>query len=132
MANPVAITLTRNQAPPRTDSPFNARMRLLFDHGTLVLAEAPDLPLDFVPGLMWDPRVALFRAPAWRYGEMVRALRYRGVPFVDEARPPPPDTDPGTTWSFGPISAGRCFPGRSAVGAASSSCQPAAERHASL
>ena len=59
-------------------------MRLLFDHGTLVLAEAPDLRLDFVPGLLWDPRVALFRAPAFRYAEVVDALRTRGWPCVDE------------------------------------------------
>ena len=59
-------------------------MRLLFDHGTLVLAEPPDLSLDFVPGLLWDPRVALFRAPANRYAEVVDALRSRGLAFVDE------------------------------------------------
>lgn len=59
-------------------------MRLLFDHGTLVLAEAPDLDLGFVPGLLWDPRVALFRAPAHRYAEVVDALRSRGWRFVDE------------------------------------------------
>jgi len=29
-------------------------MRLLFDHGTLLLAEAPDLCFDFVPGLVWE------------------------------------------------------------------------------
>jgi superfamily II DNA or RNA helicase len=59
-------------------------MRLLFDHGTLVLAEPPDLDLGFVPGLLWDPRVALFRAPAYRYAEVVDALRSRGLSFVDE------------------------------------------------
>lgn len=61
-------------------------MRLIFDQGTLVLAEAPDLNLDFVPGLVWDERVALFRAPAFRYAEIVAALRHRGLGFVDEAR----------------------------------------------
>lgn len=39
-------------------------MRLLFDHGTLVLADAPDLSRKGIPGLLWDPRVALYRAPA--------------------------------------------------------------------
>lgn len=62
-------------------------MRLLFDHGTLVLAEAPDLNLDFVPGLLWDPRVALFRAPPYRYAEVLAALRGRRFPLVDEVRP---------------------------------------------
>lgn len=68
-------------------------MRLLFDHGTLVLAEAPDLKPDRVPGLLWDPRIALFRAPAWRYPEVVEALRHVAVPLRDEVRPrglPPP------------------------------------------
>lgn len=64
-------------------------MRLLFDHGTLVLAEAPDARLDFVPGLVWDPRVALLRAPAFRYAEIVEALRARGLRCTDEARLPP-------------------------------------------
>jgi superfamily II DNA or RNA helicase len=59
-------------------------MRLLFDHGTLVLAEAPDLRLDFVPGLVWDPRVALFRAPAFRYAQIVDELRARRLPCVDQ------------------------------------------------
>ena len=61
-------------------------MRLLFDHGTLVLAETPDFEADRVPGLLWDPRVALFRAPAWRYAEVLAALRHRG-PLRDEVRP---------------------------------------------
>jgi superfamily II DNA or RNA helicase len=61
-------------------------MRLLFDHGTLVLAEAPDLRLDFVPGLVWDPRVALHRAPAFRYAELLEALRSRGLSCSDAAR----------------------------------------------
>ncbi|HYP90391.1 MAG TPA: DEAD/DEAH box helicase family protein, partial [Polyangiaceae bacterium] len=59
-------------------------MRLLFDHGTLVLAETPDLRLDFVPGLLWDPRVELFRAPAFRYAEARAALRSRGFAYTDE------------------------------------------------
>ncbi|HEY6558522.1 MAG TPA: DEAD/DEAH box helicase family protein [Polyangiaceae bacterium] len=61
-------------------------MRLFFDHGTLVIAEAPDTNLDFVPGLLWDPRVALFRAPAHRYVDVVHALKRRGIPFRDQVR----------------------------------------------
>jgi superfamily II DNA or RNA helicase len=64
-------------------------MRLIFDQGTLVLAEAPDRSFEFVPGLVWDPRIALWRAPAWRYPEVLAALRERGMPVLDEvwARP---------------------------------------------
>jgi superfamily II DNA or RNA helicase len=59
-------------------------MRLLFDHGTLVLADPPDLRLDFVPGLLWDPRVGLYRAPAFRYAEVLAALQARALPCIDE------------------------------------------------
>src|SRR4051812_2804326 len=62
-------------------------MRLLFDHGTLVLADAPDLKLDRVPGMLWDARIGLFRAPAWRYPEVLDALRHSAPPLRDEVRP---------------------------------------------
>lgn len=62
-------------------------MRLLFDHGTLVLAEAPDLGVGSVPGLVWDPRVALHRAPAFRYAALREALGSGRFPFVDRVPP---------------------------------------------
>lgn len=62
-------------------------MRLSFDHGTLVLSEAPDVRLDFVPGLAWDPRVALHRAPAFRYSDVIDALKSSHLPWTDEVRP---------------------------------------------
>jgi superfamily II DNA or RNA helicase len=65
-------------------------MRLLFDQGTLVLTEAPDTNFDFVPGLVWDPRVALLRAPAHRYAEIVEALRSRALAFSDQVASSPP------------------------------------------
>lgn len=61
-----------------------ARMRLAFDHGTLVLSEAPDSDLGFLPGVRWDPRVALWRAPAWRHAEIRDALERNGIPLRDE------------------------------------------------
>jgi superfamily II DNA or RNA helicase len=61
-------------------------MKLLFDHGTLVLAEAPDLSRRVIPGLLWDPRVELYRAPAHRYAEVREALGSLRMPFVDEVR----------------------------------------------
>jgi len=61
-------------------------MKLLFDHGTLVLAEAPDLSRKAIPGLLWDPRVELYRAPAYRYAEVAMALRSLRLPVVDEVR----------------------------------------------
>ena len=59
-------------------------MRLLYDHGTLVLVEAPDLHSESIPGLMWDPRVGLWRAPAFRYADVLHALRRRRFPVRDE------------------------------------------------
>lgn len=76
-------------------------MRLLFDHGTLVLAEAPDARFDFVPGLVWDPRVALYRAPAFRYPEVVAALRERGLPCVDQVAPMA--SEPTRSWKALPL-----------------------------
>jgi len=66
-------------------------MRLTFDHGTLVFLEAPDLDFGFVPGAVWDGRVALWRAPAHEYLAVVTALRSRNLAFEDEAR--------GWSWS---------------------------------
>ncbi len=62
-------------------------MKLLFDHGTLVLAEAPDLSRKVIPGLLWDPRVELYRAPAYRYAEVLDALGALGLPLSDEVHP---------------------------------------------
>src|SRR5688500_13613753 len=62
-------------------------MRLIFDHGTLVLVDAPELDLGFAPGLVWDPRVALWRAPAYRYAEILAAFEIRGIPCSDQVSP---------------------------------------------
>jgi len=70
-------------------------MRLLFEHGTLILAEAPELKPETVPGLCWDGRVALYRAPAFRYPDVRAALRHSFPPLCDEVVPlglPPPDS----------------------------------------
>jgi len=65
---------------------------LRFDAGTLLLdgflegaSEGATLP-----GCVWDPRVRRYRAPAWRYRELVTALtrmaRAGTLSFTDEAR----------------------------------------------
>ena len=72
-------------------------MRLLFDHGTLVLVEPPDTNLGCVPGLAWDPRVALWRAPAYRYAEVLAGLELAQIACSDAARvtgPAPADWRP--------------------------------------
>jgi superfamily II DNA or RNA helicase len=62
-------------------------MRLTFDQGTVVVSEPPDLDLGFVPGLLWDPRVALWRAPARFHADVARAIRARRLPLEDRVRP---------------------------------------------
>jgi superfamily II DNA or RNA helicase len=64
-------------------------MRLSFEHGTVVISEPPDLDLGFAPGLIWDPRVALWRAPARFHSDLVRALRAKKLPLLDSVRPRP-------------------------------------------
>ena len=62
-------------------------MRLSFDRGTLLIDEpAAAARPGSLPGVLWDPRVRRFRAPAWRYRDLQAALRNRGVPFEDGFR----------------------------------------------
>lgn len=55
-------------------------MELTFDRGTLLLlGKAPGVDPGAWPGVVWDPRVDAFRAPAWRYPEIRNWLRRSGV-----------------------------------------------------
>ena len=59
-------------------------MKLTFDRGTvLLLGEAPRLDVQAWPGVVWDPRVNAYRAPAWRYPELLTRLRRGGITPVD-------------------------------------------------
>jgi superfamily II DNA or RNA helicase len=63
-------------------------MRLVFDRGTIILAEAPQgLDLERIPGILWDPRVSAYRAPARLFYTLAAELRRRGVQLP--ARPLP-------------------------------------------
>ncbi len=77
-------------------------MRLLFDHGSLVLVDPPDLDHQPLPGLVWDPRVGLWRAPGFRYAEVVTALSRRGLPFADEVRVSKPAPAPFRPFTLRP------------------------------
>src|SRR5256712_10450200 len=67
----------------------SAEMRMRFDRGT-VLFQAPRRGVDFagLPGVLWDPRVRAFRAPAFRHRELLEDLRNRQIPVTDAARNP--------------------------------------------
>ncbi len=61
------------------------RMLLLFDHGTLLLREAPHpRALADLPGALWDERVRALRFPARFHDRVVAELRRRGVRFTDQ------------------------------------------------
>ena len=70
-------------------------MRLTFDRGTLVLSGPfGDLDPAELPGVLWDPRVRVWRAPACRYAVLRLAMGPDGIddamgPQHREPRPPP-------------------------------------------
>jgi superfamily II DNA or RNA helicase len=62
-------------------------MRLLFDRGTVLLLDAPAPPAPpCVPGMVWDPRVGAWRAPASRHGAVVAAMAGAGLGVADRVR----------------------------------------------
>ena len=62
--------------------------RLRFDRGTLLLEGVPeDLDLRDIPGVLWDPRVGAWRAPARVFYPLAAELRRRGVPLTDRPLP---------------------------------------------
>jgi superfamily II DNA or RNA helicase len=68
-------------------------MQIVFDRGTLLLrgdlAEAESLP-----GVLWDPRVQAWRAPACHHAELARELARRYADFRDEVCPRLTDAPP--------------------------------------
>jgi superfamily II DNA or RNA helicase len=61
-------------------------MQLVFDRGTLVLSGNPS-DAGSLPGVLWDPRIRGWRAPACYYTRLSRELSRRYYGFHDEVRP---------------------------------------------
>jgi superfamily II DNA or RNA helicase len=61
-------------------------LQLLFDRGTLLL-RGNVIDAETLPGVLWDPRVSAWRAPAFYYRELARELKARQVDFRDEVLP---------------------------------------------
>ena len=62
-------------------------MQLSFDRGTIICTGAPRVcAVAKLPGVLWDRRVEVFRAPAYRYCELCAELKQRGVTYIDEVR----------------------------------------------
>jgi superfamily II DNA or RNA helicase len=63
-------------------------VRLQFDHGTILLRDVPTgVDALALPGVLWDPRVEAFRAPAMMHAVLRARLLERGVSFTDDVRP---------------------------------------------
>jgi len=61
-------------------------MRLEFDRGTLLIRTGGELPSGLrLPGCSFDRRVGEWRAPAWRYREVMTALHRSGVELENAA-----------------------------------------------
>ena len=61
---------------------------LRFDRGTLLVeGVSEDVDLRDIPGLLWDPRVRAWRAPARVFYALAAELRRRGVPLTDRPLP---------------------------------------------
>jgi superfamily II DNA or RNA helicase len=58
-------------------------MRLEFDRGTVTLAGCPEHVGFDLPGVLWDPRVQVYRAPGFRYSALEAALARSGRTFHD-------------------------------------------------
>src|SRR6185436_88082 len=66
----------------------SARVRLVFDRGTLLLEDPPaDLDLAAFPECRWDSRVGKHRAPAFLAYRIASDLRRRGIALDAAPRP---------------------------------------------
>lgn len=61
-------------------------LRVVFEHGTLVMPHLPEAAEALKPLLTEDPRTGRLRAPARHYRDLVLGLRGLGIPYTDEAR----------------------------------------------
>lgn len=109
-------------------------LRLTFDRGTVVLTEEGDhLDLASVPGVVWDARVSVHRAPTYRCAAVAAELRTKGVQITDATTSfvRPRDMTFRVLCSV-TISRRRCSCGTPRVDAAPSFFRVEAERHPSL
>ncbi len=58
-------------------------VRLSFDRGTLLVDGLDRARASALPGVLWDGRTQQYRAPAWRYRDLLGALRDLACPVDD-------------------------------------------------
>jgi superfamily II DNA or RNA helicase len=62
--------------------------RIFWDRGTLVVDRPVDATLlQAVRGVLWDPRIGVHRAPAYRYDRVRASLLALGWPLIDQVWP---------------------------------------------
>ena len=61
-------------------------MLLEFDRGTVILSGCSEPEVAGLPGVLWDPRVRVYRAPGHRYSDIRKALNRSGRSFDDQVR----------------------------------------------
>ncbi len=61
-------------------------VKIRFSQGTLLLDAAPEQMLPVAPDVVFDARVKLYRAQAYKYARIIIALREHKIDFIDEAR----------------------------------------------
>jgi len=77
------------------ESGLSPSVRLIFDHGTVLVVAAGEGELPDVPCLLWDPRVRAYRAPGHRHRQLLRELRRRNISVVDDVRAAVEGLSPG-------------------------------------
>ncbi len=79
----------------------NPYMKLRFDRGTILLENPEDrLAVAQLPGVLWDPRVRAFRAPAFQYHRLCGALERSAIRPLDDVAAPAPAA---VTGPYGPV-----------------------------
>lgn len=61
-------------------------LSLHFDKGTILLKSLEEEVIQHLEGIVWDDRTSCYRAPAFKYRDIVSALLERQVTFQDHAR----------------------------------------------
>jgi superfamily II DNA or RNA helicase len=62
--------------------------RLCWDRGTLILTDPQHVEVvQELPGVVWDPRTSVHRAPGWRYYEIKAAIAEQALPVLDDVIP---------------------------------------------
>jgi superfamily II DNA or RNA helicase len=79
----LAVGASMTSPAERRNDPVEASARLSFDRGTLVIEGLDPGAAERLPGVIWDPRVGSYRAPASKHRDIVQGLAQQGHAFVD-------------------------------------------------